>query len=219
MKKARSYTLEHVKHIQQISENGYLLHITFKSPHTPGQVVGLRIMKNESPRLYSIAGSRRSGEITILFTEKPNGQLTPRLSDLQKDDVIFASAPFGTFLPSNENAWWICNGTGIAPFVGLWESMPLTNIKLVHGAKNQQDLYFHEDLKDNTTFDYYPCCSQEDVEDAFYGRVTHFMEQQQHLPQDANYYLCGSAEMSVDVRDILISKQVPYQNIHTEIYF
>ena len=219
MKRARSYSLEHVNYIQQISENGYLLHITFRLPHTPGQVVGLRIIKDEPPRLYSIAGSRDPGEITILFTENPDGQLTPRLSDLHKKDIIFASAPFGTFLPTTENAWWICNGTGIAPFKGLWETMPLTNITLVHGVRTPQDLYFHDHLKDIESLQYYPCCSQEDDEQAFYGRVTHFMEQQKDLSPDVNYYLCGSAEMSVDVRDILIRKKVPYQNIHTEIYF
>ena len=33
------------------------------------------------------------------------------------------------------------------------------------------------------------------------------------------YYLCGSAEMVVDTRDILIEKGIPFENIVSEIYF
>ncbi len=33
------------------------------------------------------------------------------------------------------------------------------------------------------------------------------------------YYLCGSAEMVVDTRDILIRKGVPFDQIISEIYF
>ena len=39
------------------------------------------------------------------------------------------------------------------------------------------------------------------------------------LPVDRKYYLCGSAEMVVGTRDILISKNVPYDAIIAEIYF
>lgn len=33
------------------------------------------------------------------------------------------------------------------------------------------------------------------------------------------YYLCGSADMVVEARDILISKGIPFGNIISEIYF
>jgi len=39
------------------------------------------------------------------------------------------------------------------------------------------------------------------------------------LATDNRYYLCGSAEMVVQVRDILISKDIPFQNIVSETYF
>jgi ferredoxin--NADP+ reductase len=36
---------------------------------------------------------------------------------------------------------------------------------------------------------------------------------------DQKYYLCGSAEMVVESREILISKGIPFNNIVAEIYF
>ena len=33
------------------------------------------------------------------------------------------------------------------------------------------------------------------------------------------YYLCGSAEMVVEIRDILIEKGIPFDRIISEIYF
>jgi ferredoxin--NADP+ reductase len=42
---------------------------------------------------------------------------------------------------------------------------------------------------------------------------------QSNLPLNYKYYLCGSAEMVVDVRDILIAKGIPYEQIFAEIYF
>jgi len=39
------------------------------------------------------------------------------------------------------------------------------------------------------------------------------------LPEDQKYYLCGSAEMVVECREILISKGIAFSNIVAEIYF
>ncbi|MFO7829536.1 MAG: hypothetical protein R6V23_12995 [Bacteroidales bacterium] len=51
------------------------------------------------------------------------------------------------------------------------------------------------------------------------GRLTHWLEKQPALQNDIKYYLCGSANMVVDVRDILVGKGIPFENIVSEIYF
>jgi ferredoxin--NADP+ reductase len=53
----------------------------------------------------------------------------------------------------------------------------------------------------------------------FPGRITKYLEEIKELPTDINYYLCGKALMVVEVRDLLISRGVPYENILAEIYF
>lgn len=219
MNKNEKYIQTTITGIKRVSEYGYILRIRYSYEWTPGQVVGLRLLEKEPPRLYSIAGSDKEDEITILFTEKRDGLLTPRLSEVKGGDSIFASQPFGKFRPEMENAWWICNGTGIAPFRGIWQEESKNQITLIHGIRKSEEKYFENEISTNERIAYYPCLSQEDNTQNFYGRVTNYLEALDHIPSNVKYYLCGSAEMSVEVRDILIKKGVPYMNIYTEIYF
>jgi len=66
---------------------------------------------------------------------------------------------------------------------------------------------------------YIRCCTKEQSCNVFPGRVTAYMNEINNQPTQINYYLCGKALMVVEVRDLLISKGVPYENILAEIYF
>ena len=66
---------------------------------------------------------------------------------------------------------------------------------------------------------YIRCCTAEQDENVFSGRVTEYLKEQLSLNPGLMYYLCGNAEMVVDVRDILISKKIPFDHIVSEIYF
>jgi ferredoxin--NADP+ reductase len=90
-------------------------------------------------------------------------------------------------------------------------------LKLIHGGRILTDLYFHQQF--NALPDYIKCCSQDSGESIFAGRLTSYLDGLDTLPPNINYYLCGSAEMVVDVRNLLIKKGVEYHQIITEIYF
>jgi ferredoxin--NADP+ reductase len=47
----------------------------------------------------------------------------------------------------------------------------------------------------------------------YFVRVTNYLETLDSLPKHNKYYLCERALMVVEVRDLLISKGVPYENI------
>ena len=49
--------------------------------------------------------------------------------------------------------------------------------------------------------------------------VSSYLVEQTDLDPDLKYYLCGSAEMVVETRDILIGKGIPFGQIISEIYF
>jgi len=66
---------------------------------------------------------------------------------------------------------------------------------------------------------YIRCCSQEEGPGLYPGRLTAYLKDLKTLPTAQMYYLCGSAEMVVETRDILISKGIPFANILSEIYF
>lgn len=181
-----------------------------------GQIIGLTNNYNIPTRLYSICSSPYENIIRILFNVKPDGALTPPLSEIKIGDSIWVTPVQGKFIYNNEPAWWIATGTGIAPFYSMFKNgqKPL---KFVQGGRSINDFYFQNDFK--MLPDYIRCCSQEKAEDYYVGRLTHYLHELNMLPSHINYYLCGSTEMVVDVRNLLIDKGVPFENIITEIYF
>jgi ferredoxin/flavodoxin---NADP+ reductase len=66
---------------------------------------------------------------------------------------------------------------------------------------------------------YIACCSRCINFDGFMGRVTQFLEQWSGIDPAKKHYLCGSAEMVVDTRDVLIARGVPFGQIEAEIFF
>ncbi|VGO22270.1 ferredoxin--NADP reductase [Pontiella sulfatireligans] len=195
--------------------------IGFKRQHDfkPGQAIKLGIDQEQPPRIYSICSGANDDELSVLFNIKEDGFLTPKLAELSAGDTVFASAPYGTFLGTNDPAWWIATGTGIAPFRSMVRSGMTRSKTLVHGVRHLNQFYFQDDLAAALGDSYHRCCSAEQADGVYAGRVTAFLAGQPQLPQDVRYYICGQATMAVEVRDLLIAKGIPFGNIVTEIYF
>ena len=195
--------------------------ISWKRTHefTPGQVVKITLDHSVAPRIYSICSGNSEPEIRILFNIKEDGVLTPRLSGVIPGMKIWASNPYGSFHDNSKPAWWIATGTGIAPFYSMFRSGIFEHRTLIHGVRQLNQFYFEDELEWAMGDNYIRCCSQEQSCNVFPGRVTQYLEEINYFPTDINYYLCGKALMVVEVRDLLISKGVPYENILAEIYF
>lgn len=185
----------------------------------PGQVVAIALSKEEDPRLYSIASGNNAGHIRILFDVNPEGLLTPKLTKLKTGDHLLMSRPFGRFLGTEEPAWWIATGTGIAPFISMAESGLGDNKTLLHGARTYAEFWFSEFFAEAMPENYLRFASRETVPEIRTGRLTQWLNMQNNLPNNIKYYLCGSANMVVEVRDILVSKGIPFENVIAEIYF
>lgn len=78
--------------------------------------------------------------------------------------------------------------------------------------------YFQDEFLDCLGESYIRCCSQETGDGLFSGRLTQWLREQV-LPSEISFFLCGSVEMVVETRDILISKGVDIDNIMSEVYF
>jgi len=90
---------------------------------------------------------------------------------------------------------------------------------LIHGVSYLNQFYFEEELGWALGTNYIRCCSRETADHVFAGRVTDYLLKTNNFPKDYKYYLCGKSLMVVDVRDLLISKGIPYDHIFAEIYF
>lgn len=202
----------------KIAQFAYLLEFQRKFDFQPGQVISISVGSGP-PRMYSIASGSKDVTIKILYDIKPGGELTPKLSHLKKGDIINVSPPFGKFFSDKNPAYWIAHGTGIAPFYSMFRSGLATEKTLIQGGRARDSFYFHDEFEQYFSKDNYVCCSSIKEQSYYPGRLTKFLKEQNNLPAVVKYYLCGSAEMVVEVRDILIEKKIPYINIIAEIFF
>lgn len=208
-----------VKSLKAVAAGVYVLSFARDFSFRAGQVIALDLVPDGQPRLYSIASGENENDIEILFDEKPDGKLTPRLSGLKPGDFIYVSEAFGTFQCGHEKACWIAAGTGIAPFVSMTRSGLAKDKVLVHGGRYDENFYYAALFEKQFGENYIRCCSQQKDTRYFSGRLTEWLKNQQNPATDIRYYLCGSAEMVVQVRDILISKGIAFHNIISETYF
>lgn len=208
-----------VERLDEIAPDVYSLEFIRFFDFEPGQVIKLAWDKDIEPRLYSIASGNKDKNIQIVFNVVDDGTLTPKLAQIKPGDELFSSRAFGKFVGVEGKAWWIAAGTGIAPFSSMFRSGMKKDKVLIHGGKYSDSFYFSEEFIPSLKDNYIRCSSQEKVDGAYHGRLTKYLREKEDLPTDAVYYLCGSAEMVVETRDILISKGIKFGQIVGEIYF
>ena len=199
--------------IQSIATGVYVISFPRDFNFRAGQVVAIDLIPDGEPRLYSIASGEAEEMVEILFDEKKEGKLTPFLSKLKPGE------PFGSFSADHQQAYWIAAGTGVAPFVSMARSGLGGNKTLIHGGRYDENFYYGAQLEALFPSAYFRCCSQQGDTQYYKGRLTEWLQNRTDLPQQAHYYLCGSAEMVVQVRDILIGKGIAFQQIISETYF
>ena len=91
--------------------------------------------------------------------------------------------------------------------------------RVILGNRYLEQFHFFDEFDTLLGENYIRCCTAETDEGAYSGRVTQYLAEQAELDPKLKYYLCGSAEMVVETRDILISKGIPFDRIISEIYF
>lgn len=217
-KKEPSLVVQTITNNEEISPDIYVISFKRKFDFLPGQVVKIGVDTEHPPRIYSICSGNHEDEVRILFNIKEDGFLTPKMAGLIPGDKLLVSEPYGSFLGTNDPAWWIATGTGLAPFYSMFRSGMDKDKTLIHGVAQLNQFYFEDELEWGLGANYVRCCSRESSCDVVPGRVTKFLSDLDVLP-NVKFYICGSPLMVVEVRDLLIEKGVPYENILAEIYF
>jgi len=220
-KKGQNISLKPVtiSHITAISRDAYVLSFPRSLEFQAGQVIAIGLNEEDDPRVYSIASGCDDPMIDILFNIKPEGHLTPSLARMKAGDTIWISQAFGSFLGNTGPACWIAAGTGIAPFRSMLRSGQFMDKTMIHGGRYLDSFYFSSEFSAVLGEKFVRCCSQEIAKDTYHGRVTAYLESMTDLPEDMSYYLCGSAEMVIECREILLLKGIAFMNIHSEVYF
>jgi ferredoxin--NADP+ reductase len=204
---------------EEISSGHYLVGFPRHFEFTAGQVIGISLQEDGPRRLYSICSGEKDPEVWILYNVIEEGFLTPRMAQLERGNTLWITEPRGSFTGSSGPAVWIAAGTGIAPFYSMHRSGLSEGKILIHGNRYLEQFYFFDEFSASLGTNYIRCCSAEEDDQVYHGRVTRYLEELERVDPDLMYYLCGSAEMVVDTRDLLIDKGVSFDRIISEIYF
>jgi ferredoxin--NADP+ reductase len=205
--------------LEEIAKDVFVVSFPRKEDFVPGQMLAIALKPQDQPRLYSIASGLKDDNYSILFNVQHQGYLTPKLSRVAVGDALFVSKPFGSFFGDKDQAVWIAAGTGIAPFISMLKSGLAENKTLIHGGRAEDSFYFSSALESHMKEKYIRCSSLLKEKAYYNGRITSYLRQIENLDLGTKYSICGSSEFVVDVRDILIDRGVPYQQIMAEIYF
>ena len=188
--------------------------INFKA----GQYVVLGTKDNQERKEYSIYSPVSADYLEVLVLTVEKGSFSFRLSELQIGEELYVRGPFGSFkleetYPGVKNIF-IASGTGISPFHSMVLSYPELNYTILHGVRNPDQGYERSTYPDGR----YIQCTSSGKGSEFFGRVTDYIRK--YKPDAAaHYYLCGNSAMVDEVWNLLKVAEVPFTNIHAEVYF
>jgi ferredoxin-NADP reductase len=196
---------------------------------------------NKRWRSYSIASwpdNSKVFELLIVLLEGGAGS-TYLFTETKEGSELSYRGPQGVFtLPEiiDRDLFFICTGTGIAPFRSminhiLLHNIPHKNIYLIFGCRTQKDLLYYDEMKEMQNklndFFYMPTLSRESW-DGHTGYVHSLYEEickknkeacedlQELKP--AKFYLCGWKAMIDDAKQKILALGYDRKSIHQELY-
>ena len=207
----------------------------------PGQFVTLDLpiheKKNKRWRSYSIASwpdGTNVFELVIVLLEDGAGT-SYLFKEVKVGDEISFRGPVGVFtLPDDLDTdyYFICTGTGIAPFRSMLHgiainAIPHKNVYLIFGTRKKENLLYYEELKNlaaaNPGIHYIPVLSREDWDGAtgyvhqVYKDLILAKKVGDELPP-AHFYLCGWKNMIDEAKQTKTELGYDRKMIHQELY-
>ncbi|MGL1931063.1 MAG: NADH:ubiquinone reductase (Na(+)-transporting) subunit F [Desulfotalea sp.] len=162
----------------------------------------------------------------------PPGKASSYIFNLQENDEVTISGPFGDFFMdcSLSEVILIGGGAGMAPlrshiFDLIEGKRSNRKISFWYGGRSLKETFYQKELnelaKDNPNFTYNLILSDPQPEDEWQGKsgYVHNVLLENYLcdhpaPEDINYYLCGPPLMNDSVICMLQSLGVERENIH-----
>jgi ferredoxin-NADP reductase/MOSC domain-containing protein YiiM/ferredoxin len=198
-------------------------------------VFKLQLDPNAAPilRSYSMSGPPGTGTYRI-SVKRAEGSGSRFFHDhIHVGDMLQVSAPRGSFtLAEGESPIVLLSaGIGATPVLSMLYTLASNSRREVwwcYGARNSSEHPFAAeaqkllaDLPRGRSFITYSQPSQEDHQGKEYdasGHLTLSSLQSLHLPQAADFYLCGPPAFMTELTAALQSWGVPYSRIHSETF-
>ena len=208
----------------------------------PGQFVTLDLPIHEKPnkriRSYSIASwpdGTNVFELVIVLLEFGAGT-TYLFNEINEGSELTLRGPQGVFIlpqPIQHDLFFICTGTGIAPFRSMVHHIKRHHIEhqhiyLLFGTRKKEDLLYLDEMRrleqEVEKFHYIPTLSREEWDGccgyvhAIYENLVHEkMNGGDQLPA-AKFYLCGWKVMIDEAKKRIQQLGYDRKAIHQELY-
>ncbi|MES2701908.1 MAG: FAD-binding oxidoreductase [Bacteroidota bacterium] len=206
-------------------------HFDFK----PGQFVTLDLpiheQRNKRWRSYSIASMPDGSnviELLIVYVEGGLGS-TYIFNEIKEGGQFTLRGPQGVFVlpePLEKDVYFICTGTGIAPFRSMLHyinthQLPHQQLHLLFGTRKQEDLLYADEMRGLERvlpqFSYRPTLSREEWS-GDKGYVHAVYEELCRNSPPAMFYLCGWRAMVDEAKQRILNMGYDKKDIHLEIY-
>jgi len=218
LKKKSVFVVEQVKKINQNIVEICLAPKNHFGVFKPGQFIFASFKDKEIGEEYHpFTISSSPSEEQLRLTIKESGDYTEKLKNLKPQTKTLIEGPYGGFYSKKEGEQiWIAGGIGITPFLSMARSIKTNNkIDLFYTVKEKKDAVFIEELqkiskqKNNFTVHAYYSSLQ--------GRMIakNITEHTKNI-ENKEIFLCGPAQMMLDLKKQLISLGANRNNIYFE---
>ena len=209
-----------------------------------GQFVTLDLPIHEKParrlRSYSIASwpdDSNVFELCIVLLEGGAGT-TYLFNEIKEGSELILRGPVGVFTlhePIEKDLYFICTGTGIAPFRSMLfdikrKGTVYRSMYLLFGCRFKKDILYFEELKalvdSMPNVHYLPTLSRENWEGPqgyvhpLYQAIIREKQQEndeQRLPE-SQFFLCGWKNMIDEAKEKIMALGYDKRSIHQELY-
>ena len=196
---------------------------------------------NKRWRSYSISSwpdGSNVFELLIVLLEGGAGS-TYLFNEIKIGSELIFRGPQGSFIlphPIDKDLFFICTGTGIAPFRSMLNyiqlhNVPHQNLYLIFGCRTKKDLLYFDEMKalqnNLENFYYLPALSRE-TWDGHTGYVHNLYEtickknneacENVENQKPASFYLCGWKFMIDDAKKNITALGYDRKQIHLELY-
>ncbi len=216
--------------LRLVSKNGYL------PPFQAGQYINLFMEINgiRTSRPYSISSApNQTGYYDVTVRRVKDGFVSPYLIDqIQVGNSLSSTSPTGNFyynpLFHGKDLVFLAGGSGITPFMSMIREVTDRGldrqIHLIYGSRKEDDIVFHEELADRSSYaDQIKLSHVISEPSPEYSGAKGFITKEsiQELAGDIaqkTFYICGPPEMSTFVSKALQDLAVPGRRTRKEIF-
>jgi len=202
----------------------------------PGQFITFDLpiseQKNKRWRSYSIASRPDGGNIVELaIVHLDNGIGSAYIfNEIKEGSELTVRGPQGVFtLPENfdKDYYFICTGTGVAPFRSMLRyiyhnNIPTKKLHLIFGTRTQKDILYESEMKELATklpqFSYHVALSREDKAGYRKGYLHGIYELLANPSVPAHFMLCGWRPMVDEAKKRLKDMGFGSKDIKEELY-